>query len=138
MHVQVPAQPRADLGAGAVGRRVRFRRVDLEPFEIGRGAAGERLGDDARGRVPDARELAQRAALGPFPELVGVELPDHVDRAPERLDLVRGGLGPFQQEGDPVQCFERLHASEGTRSPPESPGRREARSHGPNALSARG
>ena len=43
----------ADLGAGTVRLGCGVDRVELELLEVGRGLAGQRLGDHPRGRVPE-------------------------------------------------------------------------------------
>ena len=114
MHVQVAAQPRPDLVSRPGLLRVGRGRVELEPLEIAGDAAGQRLGDDPRRGVADARQLAQPALLRPLAELRGIHRADDVGGPSERLDLVGGRLLPLEQEGDAVQRVERLHEPEGT------------------------
>ena len=61
------------------------------------------------GGVADAGELAEAALLGSGRQLVGVELADDLRGVAERLDLVGGRLRPLEQEGDAVECVQRLH-----------------------------
>ena len=68
--------------------------------------------DDAGGGVADAGQLAERAALGAGPRARrGRWSRRTIGGLSERLDLVPGRLAALEQEGDPVQCFQRFHAS---------------------------
>ena len=106
--MEVAAQPAAHLVARPLGV-VGAAAVELEPLEVARDLAGERLGDHPGRGVADARQLPQPPCAGALARARPGRVADDVGGLAERLDLVPGVARELEQERDAVQCLERLH-----------------------------
>ena len=65
--------PRSAARSAAAASSRSVPSVALQPAQVDRLLAGQRLGDAAGGHVADAGQLGQRAGRGPLGELVGGE-----------------------------------------------------------------
>ena len=72
-------------------------RLALELVEVGARAFGDRVGDDAAGRRPDAVEVGQRAGLDPGGELGRVQLVDDGPGVAEGPHLLGRRQGPVDE-----------------------------------------
>src|SRR5690606_29485497 len=110
--VQVAFQRGAQGGRGLL-QWLPFGR--LQAPQVDGGLAAQRLLDHQGGDLPDPGKRGQRAVADAVGQLAGGRPLDDVGGVAERPHPVGRLVGALQQEGDPAQRFDGLHAPHRTR-----------------------
>ncbi len=123
VRVQVALERSAQRGGPLADRGVAER---LDPAQVDRLLAGQRLGDHRRGDLADAGQLGQRARPDPVGQLGRAGGGDRAGRRAEGPNPVGGLQGALEAEGDAAQVLDRVararHAGPVPRGPLRPPG----------------
>ncbi len=102
MGVQIALQQGAQLGGASLDRDPAG---GLEPAQVDRRLAGQRLVDGAGDDLADPRQVHERAGGGRAGQLVGAQRVEGLGGTAERADAVGGLMSPLEQVGDPAQVL---------------------------------